>query len=370
MARSYLSWGEPVSETRFGAIAVLERGADPSLGHVGFLVGEAGGHMYVLGGNQSDSVSVAPFARKRLLALRWPHAGASEDAGLQAEGTATFDWALAHVLEMEGGFSDDPYDSGGPTNFGITLKVYAAWIGRSLDSENYWRLKSELQHISLATVHDIYHARYWKPSGAAELPAPLALMHFDASVNHGAGAAIRFLQTAVGAEADGEIGPETRARVAAADVARAIERYAELRRQRYRALPHFWRFGRGWLRRVERTLAEARKGRSGTAGTFAATSEEKGKDPMTTDTSSDAPGKWWGESMTIWGAILTAVSTVLPALGPIIGLDITPELIREAGGHVTSLLQALGGLVGILMTIYGRSRATTPLQRRMLTIRL
>ena len=37
-----------------------------------------------------------------------------------------FDQALAHVLEMEGGFSDDAYDPGGPTNYGITLAVYAA----------------------------------------------------------------------------------------------------------------------------------------------------------------------------------------------------------------------------------------------------
>src|SRR5262245_39000280 len=38
-ARSYLGWGEPISEFRSGAVAVLSRTPDPALGHVGFLVG-------------------------------------------------------------------------------------------------------------------------------------------------------------------------------------------------------------------------------------------------------------------------------------------------------------------------------------------
>jgi hypothetical protein len=41
-------------------------------GHVGFLVGESAAHLYVLGGNQSNAVSIAPLAKRRLLGLRWP----------------------------------------------------------------------------------------------------------------------------------------------------------------------------------------------------------------------------------------------------------------------------------------------------------
>jgi hypothetical protein len=41
--------------------------------------------------------------------------------------------------------------------------------------------------------------------------------------------------------------------------------------------------------------------------------------------------KWWGHSITIWGAIITGLSTVLPALGPVLGIDITGDLVREAG---------------------------------------
>jgi hypothetical protein len=81
-----------------------------------------------------------------------------------------------------------------------------------------------------------------------------------------------------------------------------------------------------------------------------------------------ATGKWWGHSMTIWGAVITTLSTVLPAIGPLLGLDITPELARQLGDHVVLAVQAVGGLAGTILTIYGRARATTTLERRQLTL--
>lgn len=81
-------------------------------------------------------------------------------------------------------------------------------------------------------------------------------------------------------------------------------------------------------------------------------------------------GKWWPRSLTVWGAVVTAVATVLPTLGPIVGLDITDELARQAGEQAVQIIQGLGGLAGILMTIYGRSRAAGPLARRDVSIRL
>ncbi len=37
---------------------------------------------------------------------------------------SVFERALTHVLEMEGGYDEDPYDPGGPTNLGITLAEF------------------------------------------------------------------------------------------------------------------------------------------------------------------------------------------------------------------------------------------------------
>ena len=168
-----------------------------------------------------------------------------------------FERALAHVLEMEGGFTDDPYDPGGPTNRGITLKVFADWKGVALDEVSGAGLQRELQHIPQSAVRDIYFARYWTPASCAEMAPPLAFFHFDAAVNHGVTGAMRLLQRAVGTDVDGEIGPNTRAAIARLSVEDALDRYAEARRARYRGLHHFWRFGRGWLARVDKTLARA-----------------------------------------------------------------------------------------------------------------
>ncbi len=385
MARSYLAWGTPLDEGRPGAVAVFSRGADPALGHVGFLIGECKGGLVVLGGNQGDAVSVATFPRTRLLGFRWTDAGTfapaqpasaapSSPVPVPDASPGPFATALAHVLEMEGGWSDDPHDPGGPTNQGITLREYAAWMGVSPDATSLARLKDELRHVAPETVRAIYLRRYWQPASCDLLVPAVSFMHFDAAVNHGVGGATRMLQEAAGVDADGEFGPVTRRALADADPVQLIGRYADIRRRRYRALPHFWRFGKGWLRRVDHTLARARTLASRSAAALEI-STQKGPDTMTNEpiapaTAQQPSTKWWGESVTIWGALVTAVATVLPALGPAVGLDLTPEAVKLAGDQVLALVQAAAGLVGTVMTIYGRSRASAPLERRHISLRL
>jgi hypothetical protein len=80
--------------------------------------------------------------------------------------------------------------------------------------------------------------------------------------------------------------------------------------------------------------------------------------------------KWWGQSMTIWGALLTALSTVLPVLGPALGLNLTAELVQRLGQDVFLLVQAAGGLIGTVMTILGRVRASAQLMRRPMQLKL
>ena len=72
--------------------------------------------------------------------------------------------------------------------------------------------------------------------------------------------------------------------------------------------------------------------------------------------------------MTVWGAVVTALSTVLPVVGPIVGLNMPPELIQLLGDQAVLLAQAAGGVAGTILTIYGRVRATTALERRQVTL--
>ena len=67
-ARNWLLFGQAVQPIT-GAVLIFERGVG---GHVGFAVGQDDTHFYVLGGNQSDAVTVAHVAKSRLLGARWP----------------------------------------------------------------------------------------------------------------------------------------------------------------------------------------------------------------------------------------------------------------------------------------------------------
>lgn len=363
LARSYLDWGVPIANAKLGAVAVLSRGSDPGQGHVGFVVGAAKDQLFLLGGNQKDAVTVQSFPMGRLLGLRWPSTaeGVRQDDDL-------FEAALAHVLAMEGGWTNDPHDPGGPTNLGITLSVFAAWKGLTLTDANRQALMEELKRLDAAAVRPIYRERYWIPSRAGDLPPALAVMHFDAAVNHGVSGAARMLQQALGVSVDGKIGPQTLAAAHGQPVAEVIDRYADIRRARYRSLSHFWRFGRGWLRRVDRTVLAARQIAS--TGTKISQQLQAGARPMSQTGQTSQTSKWWGHSITIWGAIITAASTVLPTIGPLFGIDITPDLVQEFGDQVILVVQAIGGLIGIIMTIYGRTRATASLERKQVTFQL
>jgi uncharacterized protein (TIGR02594 family) len=71
-ARNWARFGKRCSPT-LGAVLVFWRGSrNGALGHVGFYHGEDDVAFRVLGGNQSDSVSVARVRKDRLLAVRQP----------------------------------------------------------------------------------------------------------------------------------------------------------------------------------------------------------------------------------------------------------------------------------------------------------
>lgn len=74
-ARSWLKVGTPVElkdALRGNDVVVLGRGSNPAQGHVGFFAGFAAeaGKVLILGGNQSDQVSIDVFAADRIVGIR------------------------------------------------------------------------------------------------------------------------------------------------------------------------------------------------------------------------------------------------------------------------------------------------------------
>lgn len=121
-----------------------------------------------------------------------------------------FDACLQFVLEREGRFVNDPTDHGGATNYGITQRTYDTFrkmIGLAVQSVKF---------ITAAEVSTIYRNEYWNTSLANKCAKPLDLFMFDSAVQHGYKRAIKFLQYALGVDADGVAGTATMAALAAA----------------------------------------------------------------------------------------------------------------------------------------------------------
>ena len=115
--------------------------------------------------------------------------------------------AVDRVLLNEGGYSSNPADPGGATNFGISARQHPgldiATLTRDAAVKIYWR-------------------EWWLKFGFARLPAAAAAKTFDLAVNIGPAHAIECLQRALRAcghrvSEDGSLGAETTLASARAD---------------------------------------------------------------------------------------------------------------------------------------------------------
>lgn len=162
----------------------------------------------------------------------------------------TFKRALGFVFEAEGGYSNDPDDSGGATQYGITQKTYDRWnLFRGIPL----RPVSEITHEE---AEDIYFHFYWLEGKCDQLPDDVGVAHFDWCVNRGPRGAAVTLQLALGVPADGIIGPKTIAAVAKYEVADLLIRYLTEREKCYKTIvaekPSQKKFINGWLNRVDK----------------------------------------------------------------------------------------------------------------------
>lgn len=151
----------------------------------------------------------------------------------------SFDECFRVLLGHEGDFVDHPADPGGATRWGVTERVARAngYAGHMRDYP-----ESEAKRV--------YHASYWAPLRADELPPTLRHAAFDAAVNSGVKQSIKWLQRAVGARDDGVIGSETLA-MARAALPDFIKRRMLAQRLRFMTDLKTWpHFSRGWARRI------------------------------------------------------------------------------------------------------------------------
>lgn len=102
---------------------------------------------------------------------------------------------IDEIIEREGGYVNDPSDSGGETNFGITVAVARAngYAGKMRD-------------MPRAVAFNIYAAEYWDKLNLDQievLSGSVAEELADTAVNMGVGKAAEFFQRSLNALNDG-----------------------------------------------------------------------------------------------------------------------------------------------------------------------
>lgn len=154
-----------------------------------------------------------------------------------------FDEAFDHLMESEGGYSNNPTDPGGETMWGITARVarQAGYVGPMKD-------------LPKDMAKTIARNRYWMVVRADELPEGVRFDIFDTCYNSGEKQAIKLLQRAVGVPDDGVIGPQTLNALRAQKPASVAMRFNAERIEFLTVLPTWGSFGKGWARRVAKNL--------------------------------------------------------------------------------------------------------------------
>ncbi len=221
-----------------------------------------------------------------------------------------FESCLAFTRAEEGGYVDDPRDSGNWTsgqvghgtlvgsNMGVGAPALLAWMGPGtcLTSE-------QMRDLPVASYEAIARSRYWTLLGCTIIPAGVDLMVFDFGWNRGIGTSqnllarclasglhqgssladglveaaidqipipillgrisvsgIRVLQQRLGVEQDGLVGPQTLNAFAKREDLRPTAMILALSTAQiasYRLLSNFSTYGVGWLARTSRRQAAA-----------------------------------------------------------------------------------------------------------------
>lgn len=146
-----------------------------------------------------------------------------------------YDYAIIEVLKFEGGYSNDPRDPGGATNFGITIADYRRYI-------NPKGMPIDVKNMSIEDAKKIYKERYWDAVGGDTLPNGVDYCVFDYGVNSGVSRALRVYN-----------------RFKGLDATHCINAICDERLAFLRALKTFPVFGKGWTSRVSQVRTGAVK---------------------------------------------------------------------------------------------------------------
>lgn len=146
--------------------------------------------------------------------------------------TITFDEAFDRLIGHEGGYSNDPNDPGGETNWGISKRSYPTVDIRNLTREG---------------AKGIYLRDFW--DCVQGIPSSVKFQVFDAAVNHGIERAICLLQRAVGVADDGQWGPYSTGVAETMSESDILMLFIAERAEFFTKLKNWPHHGKGWIRK-------------------------------------------------------------------------------------------------------------------------
>ena len=108
---------------------------------------------------------------------------------------ADFEIAILKIIKHEGGYVNDPKDSGGETKYGISKRAYP---------------RVNIKNLTLQDAKAIYKRDYWdRIKGDLIESQEIAESIFDFGVNAGTRTSAKMAQLILDVVADGNIGPKT-----------------------------------------------------------------------------------------------------------------------------------------------------------------
>lgn len=165
---------------------------------------------------------------------------------------ANFEKALAYMLPNEGGYSKDPEDPGGATNFGITQRTLGEFRKMGVGSA----FPIDVRYLTKEQAGMVYNAKYWLFQQIEN--DRVASKLFDAGVNIGPGMAIKMAQVSANAVdpslnliIDGSLGKLTAAGINSLDADAFLGEFVSELSNYYIGLDKP-RFIAGWLARAAR----------------------------------------------------------------------------------------------------------------------
>lgn len=151
---------------------------------------------------------------------------------------------LARLKIHEGGYTNDPRDPGGPTNWGVTIEDVRAYVKPGATAADVKALTWEQACV-------IYKARYWDALRCDALPAGVDYAVFDYGVNSGVGRAGRVLRRCLHLSGEtSHVSDEVITAAARADARQLVTAICDERLAFLRSLKTWDVFGRGWGARV------------------------------------------------------------------------------------------------------------------------